>query len=552
MPTTTEAPPAEADVAAGGKGKAPRKRAPRKAASAKGKAPEQTPEQEQGPLAAGSAPDAGAADEQPVAEPQEGDVEDVVQPGDVEDASKVGTVAIPARGFGVLTLSSDQRRLSDDQRAALVAIGIDTNKDPAVTPHVLPFIHMCQTRGLDPWAREAYLIGRGQGNNRKYTMQVGIDGYLKLAKATGRYIRVKEVLWTGSDDDDRSWTAVEANGRVVMRRVWWDQWPSTKGHPGSAEVTIEHYDEFGNITETTVVADWGMYAPYNAEWEDNGSGGRRKKRGPDGKDVMVLGEMWERGGPYMLSKCGIALAVRRAFPGATAGVYMHEEMHAADAAELRRLEQEGKNARMAAVQRLRSAEAQPEPVNPGKVVSPEEALLASPSAPMVIDVESTDAPTAAQGPLGTEGPEADEEQRKAWVLDEIDLMCDVLDTTPGKLMARWMTQHRKNPGDGTLAELLPFVAGLRPMAVTAMHERGDDLPASHWAQVRPDACGPVSWLLGAPTRDPQDGSGQRQTEREGGGPTVVGDVIPEVEEDLRGRRERMEEMADTVIRGDTP
>jgi phage recombination protein Bet len=513
--------------------KAPRKRAPRKAATrAKAKADEQAPEQEPGTgvEAGGAAPgEPGPAAEQPPV--VEGEVPDEpVQPGEVA-ANRVGEVEIVSP-HGLLTLRADQRRLNPDQRGALAAIGIDPEKDPAVGPHILPFIHMCQLRGLDPWAKEAYLIGRGKDNNRKFTMQVGIDGYLKIANATGRFIRVKKIRWTGTDDDDRSWVqAVDDDGDVVMKRRWWEVWPEDReGHPGQAKVTIEHYDQYGNVQETTVIADWGMYAPYNDVWEGP-QGNRHKKVGPDGKPVRELGEMWEKGGPHMLAKCGTALAVRRAFPGATAGVYVHEEMAAADAMESRREEARQRVERREALDRLRPADAPQQ--HEGRVLSPEEALLAAPSDVPVIDIDPDgDEGTRGQGPLGTETPEADEEQRREWVLDEIDFMCDVLDTVPGKLMARWMRQHRKNPPEGTLAELLPFVAGLRPDVITAMREAadGETAAAEHYAQIPPESCGPRWWLLGLPN----------PAEREPSGPTLVGEVIDEVREDL------------AAARGDTP
>lgn len=202
---------------------------------------------------------------------------------------------------GHLTLRPGQARLDEDQRGALLAIGIDTVADPGVFPHLRAFVHMCQIRGLDPWAREAYLIGRGQGDKRKYTMQTGIDGYRKMAASTGRFIRVKDVLWTGSEDDDRSYR-LDANG--VMRRVWYDQWPASRGWPGAAKAIIEHYDPAGNVVETEAVADWSMYAPFTDKWEWGETRGQKKYlRNPDGSKVKELNEMWTKGPAHMLGKC---------------------------------------------------------------------------------------------------------------------------------------------------------------------------------------------------------------------------------------------------------
>ena len=220
-----------------------------------------------------------------------------------ETADLSQTPAILETPAGFLTLRPTQKSLEPEQINALKAIGIDTQNDPGVIPHLQAFVHMCQIRNLDPFAREAYLIGRGKGDNRKYTMQTGIDGYRKMAKATGRFIRVKKVLWTGSDDDERSYVAVEdEDGDFVRKRVWFDQWPSSRGNPGAAKVVVEHLDDSGVATITSAVADWDMYAPYVDVWEGP-RGNRRAKVDADGKPVRELNDMWKKGGPHMLSKC---------------------------------------------------------------------------------------------------------------------------------------------------------------------------------------------------------------------------------------------------------
>lgn len=127
-----------------------------------------------------------------------------VQPAEVEPAP-MGKVLEFRSPKGSLTLRPNQSVLEPEQHAALLAIGIDTKANGgAVVPHLRAFIHMCQIRDLDPFAREAYLIARGKGDKTTYTMQTGIDGYRKMAAATGRFIRVRSRLWTGQEDDDKS------------------------------------------------------------------------------------------------------------------------------------------------------------------------------------------------------------------------------------------------------------------------------------------------------------------------------------------------------------
>lgn len=258
------------------------------------------------------------------------DEAEILQPADIEEPT--GEVMLHTER-GVLALKPDQTVLTPAQQASLVAINIDTEKDPGIIPHVRPFIHMCQVRGLDPWAKEAYLIARGQGRNRKYTMQTGIDGYRKMAASTGRFIRVKEILWTGADDDEKSYRAVVmADGDVVMRRVWFDQWPASRGYPGAAKAIIEHYDTAGNVITTPAVADWSMYAPFSPkkEWRNGQS---TKVLDAQGHEILVLNDMWEKGYAHMLGKCAEALAHRKAFPATMSGFYVSEEMARLDQAD---------------------------------------------------------------------------------------------------------------------------------------------------------------------------------------------------------------------------
>jgi hypothetical protein len=488
--------------------------------------------------------EAPAAGEQPATpEPVPADEPEIVQPAEVDDGEPGQEIVVHA-GAGALSFLPGQRDLDERQTAALVSIGIDYVNDPAILPHVRPFFHMCQVRGLDAFAREAYLIGRGWGSDRKYTFQISIDGFMKLAEATGRFVRIKSILWTGRDDDERSWReTVDEDGEVVMKRVWWNHWPDNeeRGYPGAARVVIEHIDPLGNVVRSAHNADWAMYAPWVEEkvWSD-AANRKVAVNGPDGKPIMKLTSMWEKGAPHMLAKCALALCVRRTFGGATAGVFIHEEMHQADAKERTRLAHAPAEQRAEAMATIRAtAEALR---GDGRTIGRADGIdsvMSTPSVPdLTIDGEVDEDPSRAPVRLGNllnqaqakaaaeqnadleakaaasaaaaaeaaaapvevdpHGPDGDPEQRRAWLLEELDLMGDALGASRTQLLNRWVKKSKKNPEEATAAELLRFVVPMRESVISVIREEPDGGPqrAQAYARVRPEFCGPNEWLLG--------------------------------------------------------
>lgn len=392
---------------------------------------------------------------------------EIVQPADVDDGAPSTEIVVAGRGS--LSMVPGQKNLNPEQTAALVAIGIDTRKDPGVQPHVRPFMHMCQVRGLDPWAREAYLIGRGKGDNRKWTMQTSIDGYRKIAASTGRFIRVKTRLWTGTSDDPDSWfrDVDPDTGDVIMRRIWFDQWPASKGHPGSSKVTIEHYDEYGVRTTTSVTADWEMFAPYNDVWEDKPGGGRRPKIGPDGEKVRELTDMWLRGGPHMLAKCAEALCHRTAFPAQMSGVYTHEEMHVLDQRERQRLAAEQAQERRAAIvarETTKAVAAAPEG-EPGEAASGP--LPLGDVAEAVVEEMRDQAPAE---PEGEAAPEFTDAERLTMLRREVEFQAEILGKDIATLAKRRIAAVDRKPADFTIEDLL-FVTGAHRGQTVAMLEK---------------------------------------------------------------------------------
>ncbi|MDN6659578.1 MAG: recombinase RecT, partial [Acidipropionibacterium jensenii] len=72
-----------------------------------------------------------------------------------------------------LTIAEDQIAFTTQQEAALRHAGVNA---PAADLAV--FFHQCKRTGLDPFARQIYMIAR-QG---KQTIQTGIDGFRLIAR----------------------------------------------------------------------------------------------------------------------------------------------------------------------------------------------------------------------------------------------------------------------------------------------------------------------------------------------------------------------------------
>lgn len=179
----------------------------------------------------------------------------------------------PATHGSVLAIKEEQDFFNPQQIAVLSTLGVRG----ASTEDLGLFFHQCQKTGLDPFARQIYMIQRAG----KQTIQTGIDGFRLIARRAadkrGETISYADTLWA------------DENGN------WSDLWLDPKKRPSAAKVVI-----YRN----------GQSFPGLAMWSEYGS------------DQA----MWKKIPAHMLAKVAEALALRKAFPQDLSGLYTADEM----------------------------------------------------------------------------------------------------------------------------------------------------------------------------------------------------------------------------------
>ena len=181
-----------------------------------------------------------------------------------------------------LAIRTEQAFWDDKQLAALHHLGVQgaSNGDLAV------FLHQVQRTGLDPFARQIYMIGRWSKDGTKWTIQTSIDGFRligrRAADARRETLEVTDTEWCGRDG------------------VWRDVWLADEP-PAAARVAI-----IRNGGRFPAVALFKEYV--------------QTKR--DGSPT----QMWQDKGALMIAKCAEALAWRKAFPQDLSGLYTSDEM----------------------------------------------------------------------------------------------------------------------------------------------------------------------------------------------------------------------------------
>lgn len=179
-----------------------------------------------------------------------------------------------------LAITGEQNYWSQEQISALKQLGLQ-NASPS---DLAFFFHRAQRTGLDPFARQIYMIERGG----RYGIQTSIDGLRIVAQRSGEYAGQTAPYWCGEDGN------------------WADVWLG-KTAPFAAKIGVYRK---GFAEPTWAVARLDSYCPM----------------GRDGKPMGL----WQKMPDVMLAKCAEALALRKAFPNDLSGLYTDDEMDQAD------------------------------------------------------------------------------------------------------------------------------------------------------------------------------------------------------------------------------
>jgi phage recombination protein Bet len=183
-----------------------------------------------------------------------------------------------------LAIAADQTFWTDKQKAALAQLGVAkaSNADLAV------FFHHCTRTGLDPFARQIYMIQR----EGKQTIQTGIDGFRLIAR------RAVDKRHESLGYEDTQWCGADAQ--------WRDVWLDTEPPHAASVVVLRSGNRYPAVA---------LYTEYVATTKDGNPN-----------------RTWSNMPALMLAKCAEALALRKAFPQDLSGLYTSDEMQATERA----------------------------------------------------------------------------------------------------------------------------------------------------------------------------------------------------------------------------
>lgn len=191
-----------------------------------------------------------------------------------------------------LVIDAGQSTFTDKQLAVLRQLGVED----ATEGDIELFFHQAKRTGLDPFAKQIYMVGRKTkvGGYRgeperwetKWTIQVGIDGWRlngrRAAARTGEKVQTEGPFWQGIDGGG-----------------WNDVWLNPKVPPAAAKFTV--------IRDGEAFTGIAMYSEY-VQTKSNGE--------PNA--------MWSKMPANQLAKCAEAAAWRKAFPEAFSGIVLED------------------------------------------------------------------------------------------------------------------------------------------------------------------------------------------------------------------------------------
>lgn len=185
-------------------------------------------------------------------------------------------VAIAAKSE--LAIGAGQTAWTERQLAALRHISAEN----ASMADLEVFFHQCARTGLDPFARQIYLVNYGG----KPTIQVGIDGFRltarRAADKAGETLEWEDAQWCGEDGQ------------------WVDVWLRPGPPSATRAVVLRQGQRYPAIA---------LYSEYVA----------RKRDGS-------VNSQWSTRPAHMLQKCAQALALRMAFPHDLSGMHVDAEL----------------------------------------------------------------------------------------------------------------------------------------------------------------------------------------------------------------------------------
>ncbi|WP_442737912.1 recombinase RecT [Streptomyces pseudogriseolus] len=207
-----------------------------------------------------------------------------------------------AAAQSAVVLRADQTEFDPRQVAALSLISPGLAKAPRAQLAI--FFHFCVRSGLDPFARQIYMIGRKNWKaaddpdepEKTWTIQTGIDGFRTIAH------RAAAKAGESISYEDTVYYDAEGNAH--------DVWLS-KQYPAAVKVTV-----LRGTARFPFIARWDEFAP---TYYDPKAG------------AYVVAKMWQQMPAHMIRKCGEAGSLRMAAPQDLSGVYVDEEMARADA-----------------------------------------------------------------------------------------------------------------------------------------------------------------------------------------------------------------------------